>query len=104
MHKEDRSWGHQIVWASTDDYSGTSIIIKEGEQTPYIYHKLRDKTIFVLQGVLNLTVEGKNKLLQEGDSFHIASKLMHRFHAIKGDVTLLEAGTRFEDDIVVVEK
>jgi len=104
MNKVERPWGTQIVWASTGNYTGSSIIIKEGEETPYIYHKIRDKTIFIVQGVLNLTIEGSNKLLQEGDSYHISPKIMHKFHAIKGDVTILEAGTGLEDDIVVVKE
>jgi len=96
-------WGHEIVWAESDKYSGVILVIKEGERTPYIYHKKRDKSIFVLQGVVQLIIENKNKVLNEGDKYHINPKIMHRLVAIRGDATILEAGTRLEDDVVIVE-
>lgn len=96
-------WGVEILWASTPQYSGRVLIVKEGERTPYIYHKSRDKTLFILQGVVQLVVEGKNRILNEGEQFHINPKIMHRIHAFKGDATILEAGTELVDDVVVVE-
>ena len=80
------------------------IVIMENEKTPYMYHKIMDQTIFVLQGTLMISVEGKNKTLNEGDKYHIAPKIMHRLTALKGDVTILEVGTKIEDDIIIVEK
>jgi hypothetical protein len=43
-------------------------------------------------------------MLNEGERYHIMPKMMHRIHAIKGDVTVLEVGTKLEDDVVEVEK
>jgi len=96
-------WGYEGTIISTDLYSLRMSIITQGERTPYIYHKKQDKTIYVLQGIIHLIVEGRTKLLNEGDRYHVQPKIMHRFHAIKGDATILEAGTKLEDDVVVVE-
>lgn len=99
----NKHWGHEIVWANRDEYSGCMLVIKEGERTPYIYHKTRDKTYFVLEGTVNFTIEGKTSLLEAGKGLHISPKIMHRLHAIKSDATILEVGTKIVDDVVIVE-
>jgi mannose-6-phosphate isomerase-like protein (cupin superfamily) len=97
-------WGCQMVWADTKLYSAKTMIIKEGEQTSYIYHKKQDKTIFILNGTAQLIIEGKSRMLNAGDKFHIPPKLMHRVIALKQDLTMLEVGTQIEDDVVMVEE
>lgn len=96
-------WGYEGVMVSSDSYSLRMFIINQGERTSYIYHKTQDKTVYVLQGIVHLVVEGRTRLLNEGERYHIQPKIMHRIHAIKGDATVLEVGTKLEDDIVVVE-
>ena len=98
-----QSWGYEMCFASTPFYAAHMLLIKENEQTPYIYHKKRDKTIFVLQGVVVLVEEGKNRTLNQGEQYHISPKLMYRLKALTGDATILEVGTKIEDDIVIVE-
>jgi len=98
-----KPWGFEMVYADQEQYSGSVLIIKEGERTPYIYHKKRDKVFFVLQGTVNIVIEGQSKTLKEGEQIHVAPRIMHRLHAIRDDVTVLEAGTKIEDDVVVVE-
>lgn len=102
-HKKHR-WGHEIIWADQPQYSGRTLILTEGEQTSYAYSKKRDVTLFVLQGTVLLVVEGRKKVLNEQDSYHLSPKIMYRIIALKGDVTVLEVGTKLEDDIVVVEE
>lgn len=97
-------WGFEGIVISTDLYAAKVIIVNNGEQTPYLYHKNQDKTIYILQGVANLKIEGVNRTLNEGDRYHIRPKMMHRIHAIKGDVTIFEVGTKLEDDVVEVEE
>ena len=103
INMNKKPWGNEIIWANKESYSGSILVIKEGERTPYIYHKIRDKTYFVLEGTLNFIIEGKSQLVETGKEIHIASKIMHRLHAIKSDATILEVGTKIIDDVVVVE-
>ena len=103
VDKTQHPWGFEITWAKQPSYSGRVLIIKEGERTPYIYHKKRDKTLFILQGVVQLIIEGKNRLLSIGEQFHVLPKMMHRIQAVRGDATVLEVGTELTDDIVVVK-
>lgn len=93
----------ELTWVETDHYSGRILVIREGEKLPYIYHKKQDITLFVLQGCVLLIIEGRNKVLDEGTSYHIPPRMMHRISALKGDVIVLEAGTKKENDVVVVE-
>ena len=97
-------WGSEMVWADTKLYSARTYVINEGEQTSYVYHKKRDKTIFILNGTAQLIIEGKSKILVAGETFHIQPKIMHRIVAIKQELTMLEVGTQLEDDIVIVEE
>ena len=104
MNFTEKPWGFDMTMADTKKYAGRILIVREGEKLEYIYHKNRDITLFILQGVVQLVVEGRNKLLNEKDSYHIAPKLMHRIIAFKGDATIIEIGTPLEDDIVLVER
>jgi mannose-6-phosphate isomerase-like protein (cupin superfamily) len=97
-------WGFEGVVISTELYAAKIMVVKNGEQTPYTYNKTQDKTIYVLQGVANFKIEGTNRMLSEGERYHVLPKMMHKIHAIKGDVTILEVGTKIEDDVVEVEE
>lgn len=104
MNYDTTPWGIEMVWTNTDDYSGKISIIKEGEKTSYGYYKNRDFTIFVLQGIITLALEGKNRTLGEQETYHINPKVMHQIIAIKGDVTILEVGTKLIDgDFIEVQ-
>jgi quercetin dioxygenase-like cupin family protein len=103
MNTNKHLWGHEIIWANRDKYSGRVLVIKEGESTSYVYNKIRDKTIFVLQGIVQAKIEGQNKLLNEGDDLHISPNIMHNFTALRGDATILEAGTKIVDDEINAE-
>jgi len=104
MNFDTTPWGFSVTWANTDDYSSRILIVREGEKLPYIYHKKQDITLFILQGIVQLKVEGRNKVLNEKDTYHIPPKIMHQIIALKGDATILEVGTPQEDDVVLVEK
>ena len=97
-------FGFEGIVISTDLYAAKIIVVTNGEQTSYGYNKKQDKTIYILQGIANVKIEGTNKMLNEGDRYHIIPKMMHKIHAIKGDVTVLEVGVKLEDDFVEVEE
>jgi quercetin dioxygenase-like cupin family protein len=97
-------WGTEIVWANQPAYNGRCLVIKEGDATPFGYHRKRDKTIFVLQGIIQLTLERQTRLLQEGESYHFVAGIMHQLVAVKGDATILECGTGLLSDFVEVKK
>ena len=104
MNSTKTTWGLEIVWADTEWYSSRVLKIDDGEKTPYLYHKKQDITIFVSQGSVQLVVEGRIKMLGPGDTYHISPKIMYQLVALKGDVLLIEAGSKLEDDVVIVKQ
>jgi mannose-6-phosphate isomerase-like protein (cupin superfamily) len=97
-------WGFESNIINTELYGSKVLIVLEGESLPYIYHKKRDKTLFILQGVVKLVIEGRTKILNEQDIYRIRPMIKHRLIALGGDVTIIEVGTKIEDDVVIVEE
>lgn len=97
-------WGVSVVWASTNEYSSRVLYIEENQSLPHLYHKRQDITLFVLEGRVLLLVEGKKKVLEKGDTYHLPPLVMHKVSAFQGEAIILEAGTKIEDDIVFVER
>ena len=95
-------WGFETTWANTKKYSSKMIVVLKGHKTPYIYHKKRDKTLFILQGIVLLVIEGKFKTLKNGESYHIPPSIKHQILSNEGEAVILEVGTELSDDEVVV--
>ncbi len=103
----DKPWGYELIWAHTDRYVGKILHIDAGQALSYQYHRRKEETIYVLRGELILHVAGPGEQpavlrLREGEVFHIAPGLRHRFEA-EGAVELLETSTPELDDVVRLE-
>jgi len=106
----DKPWGHEHIWAKTDKYVGKVLHINEGERLSLQYHKVKEETIYVLEGKLELVLEEGSRrdrhsvFLEPGQTFHIAPMTVHRFAATQGcDVKLMEVSTIELDDVERIE-
>ena len=106
----DKPWGYEHIWAKTDKYVGKLLYIEEGQRLSLQYHKIKEETIYVLEGVLELVLEEGSRrdkhsvFLEPGQTFHIAPLTIHRFAATQGtDVKLMEVSTTELDDVVRIE-
>jgi mannose-6-phosphate isomerase-like protein (cupin superfamily) len=106
----DKPWGYEHIWAKTDKYVGKLLHINEGERLSLQYHKVKEETIYVLEGVLELVLEEGSRrdmhsvFLKPGDTFHISPLTIHRFAATqRTDVRLIEVSTTELDDVVRIE-
>lgn len=106
----DKPWGHEHIWAKTDKYVGKVLYINEGERLSLQYHKVKEETVYVLEGKLELVLEEGSRrdrhsvFLDPGDTFHIAPMTVHRFAATQGtDVKLMEVSTIELDDVERIE-
>ena len=106
----NKPWGYEELWAQTPDYVGKILHINKGERLSLQYHREKEETIRVLNGVLEVVhsrrKDGKLKsdILREGDVFHVAPMTVHRFCATQGtDVELLEVSTNYLEDVVRLE-
>ncbi len=106
----DKPWGHEHIWAKTDKYVGKILYIKEGERLSLKYHKIKEETIYVLEGVLEIILEEGSRrdrhsvFLEPGGTFHIEPMTIYRFAASqRTDVKVMEVSTIELDDLERIE-
>ena len=103
----DKPWGREEVFAETPDYVGKILFIRRGEALSLQYHEVKEETLRVLDGELEL-VSGpdahslETHRLGPGAVFHIAPGTLHRMVAAS-DCRLLEVSTNHLDDVVRLE-
>ena len=108
MEQVTKPWGHEQIWARTNAYAGKLLHIRAGHMLSLQYHDVKEETVYVLEGRLHLhttsapTSPVKIDVLEQGQSFHIPPKLIHRVEA-KEDVVLIEVSTSELDDVVRLE-
>lgn len=54
----EKPWGFEVWFAVNDRYAGKLIHIDPGEELSLQYHQLKDETLMVLSGQLELELEG----------------------------------------------
>jgi mannose-6-phosphate isomerase len=102
----DKPWGYELLWAHTERYVGKILHIKKGESLSYQYHRVKDETIRLLTGTMemDLEVDGKRSKvsLKSGDCLHIIPGMKHRMTAVD-DCDVLEVSTPELEDVVRLE-
>lgn len=102
----EKPWGHELLWARTDRYAGKVLHINKGESLSYQYHRVKDETVRLLTGAMDMEVEvdGKRSTLhfKPGDCLHIVPGMKHRMIAVE-DCDVLEVSTPELDDVVRLE-
>ena len=105
--KVQKPWGHEEIFAETDDYVGKILFIRQGEALSLQYHEVKVETLRVLEGTLDL-VTGTDVAHLETHRvgpetvFHIPPGTLHRMVAFT-DCLLLEVSTNHLDDVVRLE-
>ena len=98
-----KPWGHETIWAHTDNYVGKILHIKAGHALSVQYHNHRDETIHLLSGELIYRVKAgqtlEDVMLKRGESFRITPGTVHQMEAVT-DCEILEASTSELDDVV----
>ena len=103
----NKPWGHENIWALTEKYVGKILHIKKDKRLSLQFHKVKEETIMVLEGKLELILEEGSRreerrlILNPGDTYHISPLTVHRFCASQGsDVKLVEVSTTEIHDVV----
>jgi mannose-6-phosphate isomerase len=103
MRRVDKPWGHELIWAHTERYVAKVLHINQGHRLSRQYHKVKDETLFVESGEMELEVgEGDDArvlTMKAGDSFHVTPGTVHRMTAVR-DVRVFEVSTPELDDVV----
>ena len=103
----EKPWGHELIWAHTDRYVGKILVIENGKRLSLQRHEVKDESILVLSGRLELTIEGDDgaitvQELGPGDHRRVATGRIHRYAALER-CELVEVSTPELDDVVRLE-
>ena len=104
MKVVEKPWGNELIWAATDRYVGKILHINAGEALSLQYHRVKDETIMVLTGKLQLQyfADGeppRTRDLGPREPFHVTPGLRHRMIALE-DTDVVEVSTPELDDVV----
>ncbi len=98
-----KPWGHETIWASTDQYVGKILHINAGEALSVQYHNIKDETVYLLSGTLIYRVwendQPREIPLAIGEAFRVTPGTIHQMEAVT-DCDILEASTPHLDDVV----
>jgi mannose-6-phosphate isomerase len=102
----DKPWGYELIWAHTDRYVGKILHICKGESLSYQYHQVKDETVYLLNGLLDLEIGDdagrQTHRMKPGDCYRITAGTRHRMAAVE-DCDVLESSTPELDDVVRLE-
>ncbi|HLB58986.1 MAG TPA: cupin domain-containing protein [Bdellovibrionota bacterium] len=109
MRRVEKPWGFELIFAETDKYVGKILHINAGEQLSLQYHKQKDETIYVAQGVLKLEISDqrnppaiKERIMKVGEHQRITPGMVHRFSALE-TCELFEVSSPEIHDVIRLE-
>jgi mannose-6-phosphate isomerase len=106
MQRVEKPWGYEVIFAATDSYVGKILHIEKDEQLSLQYHEVKDETVYVTTGVLELELQEGEELvahvLNPGEARHIVPGTVHRMRAIE-TCDVFEVSTPHLDDVVRIE-
>jgi mannose-6-phosphate isomerase len=103
----EKPWGHELIWAHTDQYVGKVLHVRAGHSLSLQYHEVKDETIHMLRGQMRFWIGPDADSLEEvelgeGASYRIRPGIVHRMQAVT-DVDILEVSTPHLGDVVRIE-
>lgn len=107
IHRVEKPWGYELIWAKTKDYVGKVLHINKGHKLSLQYHRVKEETIFLQSGKMTLVFENDSGVLEEvlllpGEVHHIPVGKKHRMIAVE-DCDVFEVSTPQLDDVVRLE-
>ncbi len=106
MKKVIKTWGWEHWFVNTEEYCGKLLFVEKDKWSSkgaYHYHKLKNESFFVIEGVLRLDYFDENEnyqtiILNKYDSFQVPTGMKHRFTAENEDgCKFIEASTTHRD-------
>lgn len=100
----DKLWGKE-AWLVNDkgaNYCIKRMLLNPGYRCSEHYHKVKDETFYVLEGIVRLVVNGEEHILETDDFMRIEPFDIHYFEAVTPNGALfLECSTYHDDNDVV---
>jgi mannose-6-phosphate isomerase len=104
----DKPWGHELIWAHTEHYSGKILFVRAGESLSLQFHREKDESWYVQSGRAELEVGAvgeavlQTEVLRAGATLRFPPGTVHRVRAIE-DTTIIEVSTPQLEDVVRLE-
>lgn len=106
IERVKKPWGYEIIFARTERYVGKILHLNAGHRLSLQYHEMKDETVYVISGEVDLIVEEDGSLvtrrLAPGESYRIRPGVRHRLVA-GADADLAEVSTPEVNDVVRLE-
>jgi mannose-6-phosphate isomerase-like protein (cupin superfamily) len=93
-----KAWGHENIWCSNEKYCGKLLRFKPGSQFSMHFHKEKDETWYILNGVFEVsfidtrTAELRTTQLTCGDVWRNEPCEPHQLKCLK-EGTIIEVST-----------
>ena len=112
--KEEKPWGHEMVWASFTAGHGKLLTLREGNRTSLKYNPQKNESLIVLSGKVHAKYGDEHTLkdeighpwqesvLEPGMTLNVQSGCPYRLTAIE-DSTIVEIGNHLSDKPVRLE-
>jgi quercetin dioxygenase-like cupin family protein len=89
-------WGSE-EWIVNRNYCGKILNLDRGFQCSYHFHKNKDETFYVLEGLVGMVVSGDNRIMKSGDTQLILPGQLHRFVGLE-DSKIIEFSTHHKEE------
>lgn len=92
-------WGHEEILVNNEKYCGKYLFVNYGYQVSFHYHKIKDETFYIIEGLVELMVyDNINNTaltypLRAGEQFRIKPSMVHSFISITPFAKILEVST-----------
>jgi mannose-6-phosphate isomerase len=106
--KVDKPWGHELIWALTDDYCGKILFVKAGESLSLQFHREKDESWLIHSGRAQIEMGHpgdkmpNSEVVAAGAAFRLRPGTIHRVRALE-DTTIIEVSTPQLEDVVRLE-
>ena len=75
-----------------------------GQKHPAQFHKIKEESFFILDGIVNIKINGKKKTLKPGELLTIKNKQVHEFWTKTGAVIEELSTTSTKEDSFYIDK
>ena len=112
----EKLWGSEEHITNTELYCTKFLNLKKGYQCSLHYHKVKDETFYIYNGVVELEIDldgqRETMVMKPGDSYRIPPGLAHRFRSQTDTACIIESSThdmaedsyRIEESCKIEEK
>jgi mannose-6-phosphate isomerase-like protein (cupin superfamily) len=106
--KVEKPWGHELIWAESEQYVGKLLFVKAGESLSLQFHRVKDESWLVQDGRAKIELGSAGdavlsvEVVGPGATFRFRPGTVHRVTALE-DTTIIEVSTTELDDVIRLE-